>query len=109
MAGDMRDLMREARMTLTSMNGLARDIDEKALPKFVTAVEEARSALNAAERMLDGASTTLVGPQAPGQRELRSALQEMTRAARSLRLLSDSIERHPESLLRGRSAEANPQ
>jgi paraquat-inducible protein B len=109
MAGDMRDLMREARMTLTSMNGLARDVDEKALPQFVAAVEQARSALNAAERMVDGASTTLVGPEAPGQRELRSALQEMTRAARSLRLLSDSIERHPESLLRGRSAEANPQ
>jgi paraquat-inducible protein B len=109
MAGDVRDVMREARMTLKSINGLTRDVDEKALPKFVAAVEEARSALNAAERMLDGASATLAGPDAPGQRELRSALQEMTRAARSLRLLSDSIELHPESLLRGRRAEANPQ
>ena len=42
---------------------------------------------------------------APAQQELRDALQEITRAARSLRLLGDFLERHPESLLRGKSKE----
>jgi paraquat-inducible protein B len=81
---------------------LARGIDEKALPQFVSAVEDARAALASAQRTLDGATATLVGPDAPGQRELRTALEEVTRAARSLRVMSDSIERQPESLLWGR-------
>ena len=103
-AGDVRALIGDARATLRGLDVLTADIDRTAVPKFTAAMEEARSALSAAERMLDGASATLVGPDAPGQRELRSALQEVTRAARSLRTLSDSIERHPESLVRGRAA-----
>jgi paraquat-inducible protein B len=105
-AGDVRALIGDARTTLRGLDVLTADIDTKAVPKFATAMDEARAALNAAERMLDGASATLVGPDAPGQRELRSALQEVTHAARALRTLSDSIERHPESLVRGRSGES---
>jgi paraquat-inducible protein B len=108
MAGETRESMREARMTLASVRGLVGDIDEKALPGLVAALEDARGALATAQRTLDEASTTLVGPEAPGQRDLRAALQEVTRAARAVRVLSDSIERQPESLLRGRKAEANP-
>jgi paraquat-inducible protein B len=59
--------------------------------------------------MMNGASETLVGRDAPAQRELRAALQEMARAARSLRTLSDSIELHPESLLRGRTVQGAPE
>jgi len=33
------------------------------------------------------------------------ALQEMVLAARSLRVLTDYLERHPESLIRGKSQE----
>jgi paraquat-inducible protein B len=105
-AGDVRALIGDARTTLRGLDVLAANIDRTAVPKFATTMEEARAALNSAGRMLDGASATLVGPDAAGQRELRSALQEVTRAARSLRTLSDSIERHPESLVRGRSAES---
>ena len=108
MAGDVRQVMAEARVTLRSVDGLVQSVDQKALPKFLAAVDDASNALHAAERMLDGASTTLVGPQAPGQLELRAALKELTRAARSLRTLSDSLERHPESILRGRIGEAAP-
>jgi len=107
-AGDMRALIGDARTTLRGLDVLTADIDRTAVPKFAATMEDARAALNAAERMLDGASATLVGPDAPGQRELRSALQEVTRAARSLRTLSDSIERHPESLVRGRAADSSP-
>ncbi|HEX9391105.1 MAG TPA: MlaD family protein [Usitatibacteraceae bacterium] len=109
LSADAQELMREAQTTLKSMNGLVKNVDDKALPNLVAAVEDVHRTLSAAERMLDGASTTLVGPDAPGQRELRSALQEMTRAARSLRVLSESLEQHPESLLRGRSKEDAPQ
>ena len=55
--------------------------------------------------MLTSTETNLVGPGAPGQVELRNAMQELARAARSLRVLADYLERHPESLIRGKTAE----
>jgi paraquat-inducible protein B len=65
-------------------------------------LEEARRAIASVERLATHADTTLVGPNAPAQQELRDALQEVSAAARALRVLADSIERHPESLIRGR-------
>jgi len=35
-------------------------------------------------------------------RELNKTLQELSAAARSIRFMADYIERHPESLLRGK-------
>jgi paraquat-inducible protein B len=104
--GDARALMQQARLAFASVEGLARDVDRQALPGFVATMDEARGALASAQRMLDGASATLVDGDAPAQRELRAALQEMTRAARAFGTLSDSLERHPESLLWGRKAQA---
>src|SRR6266850_7704 len=49
----------------------------------------------------------LVDKDAPAQQDLRDALQEIARAARSLRVLTDFLERHPESLIRGKTEE-NP-
>jgi paraquat-inducible protein B len=55
--------------------------------------------------MLTNTDATLVGKDAPVQQDLRDALQEMILAARSLRVLADYLERHPESLIRGKSQE----
>ncbi len=106
MSADARRLMAEARTTLKSLDGVLRHVDENALPKFTATMQEASNALVSAQRALDGASANLVGPEAPAQLELRSALHELTRAARSLRTLTDALERHPESILRGRSQAA---
>ena len=38
--------------------------------------------------------------------QLGSTLQEVSRAARSLRVLADYLERHPEALIRGKTGEA---
>ncbi len=108
MTGDARRLMAEARTTLKTMDGVLRHVDEHALPKFAATMQDASNALRTAERTLDAASANLVGPEAPAQIELRDALRELSRAARSLRALADSLERHPESILRGRQ-EAAPE
>ena len=55
--------------------------------------------------MLTNTDATLVGKNAPVQQDLRDALQEMVLAARSIRVLTDYLERHPESLIRGKSEE----
>jgi len=53
---------------------------------------------------LDNASK-LVGPNSVQTQELTHTLQEIGRAARSLRVLADYLERHPEALLRGKKGE----
>ena len=55
--------------------------------------------------MLTNTDATIVGKNAPVQQDLRDALQEMVLAARSIRVLTDYLERHPESLIRGKSEE----
>ena len=55
--------------------------------------------------MLKDADATLLGKNAPVQLDLRDTLQEVTLAARSLRMLMDYLEQHPEALIRGKTQE----
>jgi paraquat-inducible protein B len=48
----------------------------------------------------------LIEPSAGLGPQLSNTLDEVTRAARSLRTLLDYLERNPESLIRGKSGEA---
>jgi paraquat-inducible protein B len=93
--------------TLKSVNRMAGRIDAEAVPELKATLDEARRTLAVAERVMKGAETTLVGPHAPAQQQLRGALQEVTRAARALRVLADYLERHPEALFRGKPAEGS--
>jgi paraquat-inducible protein B len=74
------------------------------MPAVDATLDKAQRAIAAVERVAAGADATLIGPNAPAQQELRDALHEVAGAARALRTLADSIERHPESLIRGRAA-----
>ncbi len=44
----------------------------------------------------------MFAPDSPLTQELQTSLREFADAARSLRILSDYLERHPEALLRGK-------
>ncbi len=50
--------------------------------------------------------TRLVAPDSTLDTELNTTLQELSRAARGLRVLADYLERHPEALVRGKTGEA---
>jgi len=51
-------------------------------------------------------ATKLVAPDSTLDTELSTTLQELSRAARGLRVLADYLERHPEALIRGKAGEA---
>ena len=51
-------------------------------------------------------ATRLVAPDSTLDTELNTTLQELSRAARALRVLADYLERHPEALVRGKTGEA---
>jgi paraquat-inducible protein B len=52
---------------------------------------------------LKSTDAALLGKDAPLQQDLRNALEEVTKAARALRILMDYLEQHPESLIRGKT------
>src|SRR5712692_811805 len=99
---DLKNALQSLDQTMKDTSKLVTRVDSEALPDLQKTLEEARRAVAAVDRLATSADTTLVGPNAPVQQELRDALQEVTAAARALRVLADSIERHPESLIRGR-------
>lgn len=105
---DMKQALVTLDQTLRDARGTIQRFDTDVTPALKSALEDARSALGAADRMLTSTEANLTGPGAPGQVELRNAMQELARAARSLRVLADYLERHPESLIRGKTAEPPP-
>ncbi len=106
------EIGRDIRATLAAFDQLMKDTDA-AVKKFdVEVTPEIKSALQAfketsasATEAIKNTDTTLLSPEAPAMQELRATLQEFTRAARSLRILTDYLEQHPEALIRGKTEE----
>jgi len=101
-----QDLARDLKsldQTLKDASRLLSRVDNEIVPALKTSLDDVRRTLAATERVMQNVDATLVGPNAAGQQELREALQEVARAARSLRALTDYLERHPDALIRGKS------
>ncbi len=75
------------------------------MPEGTKTLEDARRAIAAADRAINNADSTYFGKDSPAPQDLRDTLQEVTRAARAVRILVDYLERHPEILLRGKPEE----
>ncbi|MDN5752189.1 MAG: MlaD family protein [Nitrosospira sp.] len=91
---ELRQTLKVLRQTLTSAGQLTEKLNNDVAPEIIIAMKDVQETLSAAERMLS--------EDAPLQQDLRQTLQELTRAAASLRILTDYLERHPESLIRGK-------
>ena len=91
--------------TLKSADKAVNRIDAELTPGLKTTIEDLRRTIVSADGVLNSTDATLVGKDAPAQQELRDALQEIARAARSLRVLTDYLEQHPDALIRGKSRE----
>ena len=94
MVGELRQAVKTLDTTLKSADTMVKHMDADVVPETKATLEEARKALAAAKQTL--ASDT------PLQQDLREALRELARTAQSLRVLTDYLERHPESLIRGK-------
>ena len=100
---DIRKDLESLDQTLKSADKLLSDADVKLVPQFKTALDDLHRTLGAVERAMNSVDTSVLGSNAPVQQELREALQEFARAARSLRLLADQLEGQPSSVIRGRT------
>ena len=103
LGADTRKMLETLNQTLKDANKAVNRLDAEVTPEVKKVLEEVRRATATADQVLNSTNATIVGKDAPGQQELREALQEVARAARSLRVLTDYLERHPEALLRGKA------
>lgn len=90
--------------TVGDYGKLARDVDVQ-VATLTSSIEKTlqttRSALEQGKRTLAMAESDL-GEDSPVIYELDNALKEVAAAARSIRLLTDYLKRHPEALLKGK-------
>jgi len=100
-AGDARQSLQSLDATLKSADKLLKSLDGTLVPETRHMLEDVRSTLGQANKALDSARQTM-SADAPLQQDLRDTLRELGRAAQSLRTLGDYLERHPESLIRGK-------
>ena len=73
----------------------------KAINQLDETLVVAQGTLGSARGTLENTSN-LTGPNSQQVQQLSSTLQEVSRAARSLRVLADYLERHPEALIQGK-------
>jgi paraquat-inducible protein B len=85
---------------------------QKSLADLDLTLESARGTLDNASTTLTSATSTLntangaIGPSSEQMQQIDQTLQEFKRAARSLRVLADYLEQHPEALIRGKRGQA---
>lgn len=78
---------------------------QKTLAEVTQTLASAQRALGSVQGSLERLDTNLLNPAAPVQRSVEDTLSEVQRAAQSLRVLSDYLQRHPEAVLRGKPAD----
>ncbi|MFL6602909.1 MAG: intermembrane transport protein PqiB [Steroidobacteraceae bacterium] len=86
--------LQELQGTLRGTSALVGHLNDDVTPEVTAALGNARQALKAVESTLSDAS--------PLQSDLRDTLKQLSRSARTLADLSDYLEQHPESLIRGK-------
>ncbi|HTD02618.1 intermembrane transport protein PqiB [Undibacterium sp.] len=93
-AGDLRKTINTLNRTLLSAEQLTKSLNNDVAPEITAALKDVRVTLGNANRTLSD--------NAPLQQDIRQTLQELTRTAVSMRVLTDYLERHPEAVIRGR-------
>jgi len=91
---DLQSIMKK--LNQVPIKGIGDDL-HKAIGDLDQTLVSGRSTLDNANK--------LVEPDSALAADLSNTLQEVTRAARSLRVLADYLERHPEALIRGKTEE----
>jgi paraquat-inducible protein B len=86
--------------TMTHLEQVTAEIE----PQIGPMMQSLRETAEAAQRTLQ-AATNVLGTGSASGADLPRLIRELTDSARSLRDLADYLQRHPESLLRGRKGD----
>lgn len=92
----------DMRKAIATLDDVLKSTDRLVQRLDAELVGETRSTLQAARAAIERAERSMLATDAPLQQDAREALRELSRAAEALRSLADYLERHPESLIRGK-------
>jgi paraquat-inducible protein B len=110
---DLRDTLQGAKRianspelleTVKSLNAAVKELQALTTELRTRTTPEVTATLQQVQRSLAAAESSLAA-DSPQQYRVKAALDELTGAARALRVLTEFIEAHPESLLRGKGSE----
>jgi paraquat-inducible protein B len=93
-SAEILQAVRALNQTLQETRELAQNLNTNVAPAITTTLDQA-------QQTLESVAGTL-GKDAPLQYEMRQALKELGDAARSLRVLLEYLERHPDALIFGK-------
>ncbi|MGC0155668.1 intermembrane transport protein PqiB [Chromobacterium vaccinii] len=96
-AGHLDQSLLATRQTLDSVRQLSGKLDKEGMPALLKTLEALQRTLEQTQQILS--------PDAPAQQDVRAAAQEITEAARSFRALTETLERQPQALIRGKREE----
>jgi paraquat-inducible protein B len=94
------ELAKNLNGSLVELQKTMKQVNSDILPQM-------RGTLVQAQKTLGSANDTLA-EDSPARTQLNQAMSEVQRTARSVRVLTDFLGRHPESLIRGRSGDSAP-
>jgi paraquat-inducible protein B len=95
------EIGKDLRTTLAGASAAIRQLT----PEAQQALAEVQKTLARAQASLDSLDRNVTDANAPVQHNLEETLLELQRASRSLGVLSDYLQQHPESILRGKPAD----
>jgi paraquat-inducible protein B len=95
---DLGKSLEAMHQTLSSTQAVLQRLDRDTIAEVNRTMVQTRTTLVGLEKLLE--------PQSPLQSEAHRVLKELGSAARSLRIMLDYLERHPEALIRGKAAVA---
>lgn len=104
LASSLRKTLSNIDATMASARELLDDTDqglEPVVSELLAALEEVGNAATSAQQTLNSIREDLTG-QSNTYFRIANALQEVENAARSFRILTEFLERHPEALIRGK-------
>lgn len=91
-----------------NLNGSLSEVQKTMKAVNNDVIPQMHGTLQQAQKTLSTANDTL-SEDSPARVQLGHAMGEVQRTARSVRVLADFLSRHPESLIRGRTADAAPE
>ena len=92
----------DARKTLQAIQDVVNSPDIKQSLKSLRETLEAADATMVQATATLAATENLVGPNSQARADLVELMRELKNAARSIRVLTDYLERHPEALIHGK-------
>jgi paraquat-inducible protein B len=95
-SAELRDSLRALNDTLNETQKLTQQLNRTASDDFAATLAQAQQTLKAAE--------TLFKSDSPLQYETKTMLQELSKAARSIRDMADYLEQHPDALIFGKES-----